>query len=189
VRVFAALPLPAAAAGALVEAIEPMRRETTGLRWVQPSAFHLTLHFFGEIDERAVSAIGAVLADPRLQRPAIPAGFGTLAHFPPRGPVRVLHAALDRGSAEAAAFHDALHVLLGPLGWAPDPRGFSPHITLARAGSRAVDTAPGEARTRLPALEFLLEECVLYQSVLGPGGARYSRLAALAFDKAGEGSP
>jgi 2'-5' RNA ligase len=187
--VFAALPLPAAAAGALAEAIEPMRRETAGLRWVQSSAFHLTLHFFGEVDERAVSAISAVLADPHLRRAAIPAGFGTLAHFPPRGPARVLHVGLDRGAAEAAAFHDAFHGLLGPLGWAPDPRGFTPHVTLARAGDRVVDTAPWEARTRLPAMEFLLEECVLYQSVLGPGGARYSRLASLAFDRAGEGLP
>jgi len=166
-----------------------MRRETSGLRWVQPSAFHLTLHFFGEIDERAVSVISAVLADPGLQRPPIHACFGALAHFPPRGPARVLHAALDRGAAEAAAFHDDLHALLGPLGWAPDPRGFSPHITLARAGGKAVDTLPWEKRISLPAAGFLLAECVLFQSVLGPGGARYSRLAALAFDTAGGGAP
>lgn len=188
-RVFAALPLPPAAAGALAAAIEPMRRATPELRWVQQSAFHLTLHFFGEIDERAVSTIGAVLADPRLQRPPIPAGFGALAHFPPRGPARVLHAALDRGAAEAAAFHDELHALLGPRGWAPDPRGFTPHVTLARAGQKAVDTLAWEARIRLPAAGFLLSECVLFQSVLGPGGARYSRLAALAFDTSGEGPP
>jgi 2'-5' RNA ligase len=187
--VFAALPLPPAAAGALAEAVEPMRRATAGLRWVQPSSFHLTLHFFGEVDERAVSAIRAVLADPRLRRPPIPAGFGALAHFPPRGPARVIHAALDRGAAEASAFHDTLHALLGPLGWAPDPRGFSPHVTLARAGATEVDVLPWEERTRLPAAGFLLSECVLYQSVLGPGGARYSRLAALAFEEAGEGSP
>ena len=184
-RVFAALPLPHAAAAGLAAAIEPLRRVHPRLRWVSPSGFHLTLHFFGEIDDRAVKTLKAVFADDRLRVPQIPARFGSLGQFPEQGSPRVIHAALDKGGEEAREFHDRFHALIAPLGYEADARGFAPHITVARAGAERLD--PGwEAGSELPRRDFLIGECVLYQSILGPGGSRYAALASVSFGQENE---
>jgi RNA 2',3'-cyclic 3'-phosphodiesterase len=181
VRVFAALALPTAAAAGLAAAVEPLRLAHPGLRWVLPAAYHLTVHFFGELADEAVARLVRFMAEPGLRVPAIRARWGSLGQFPDRGPARVLHAVLDRGAAESRAFHDLFHALSQPLGYRAEGRRFSPHITLARAASGA--PAQGwQAAVRLPQDEFVISECILFQSLLGPSGARYSALAAARFD-------
>jgi 2'-5' RNA ligase len=180
VRVFLALPLPEAAAAGLAAAIEPLRRGHPRLRWVPPSGYHLTLHFFGELDDRAVTALKAVLAQPELRIAPIPARFGSLGQFPAQGAPRVIHAVLEKGATEALAFHDKFHALVAPLGYAPEARGFTPHVTLARAGAERIE--PGwESGVEVPRRDFLIGQCILYQSILGAGGARYAPLASVAF--------
>jgi 2'-5' RNA ligase len=183
-RVFAALPLPTSAAAELAAAVEPLRRALPRLRWVSPAGYHVTVHFFGDLDEPAMSRLRALFREPDLRVAAIPARWGRLGQFPGRGPARVIHAELEKGAEEAHAFHDLFHRMAAPLGYAPDPRGFSPHVTLARAGQ----VAPAEGwqdGVRLPDGEFLIGECVLYESVLGPAGARYTALAAAGFSAPG----
>jgi RNA 2',3'-cyclic 3'-phosphodiesterase len=189
-RVFAALPLPQAAAAGLAAAVEPLRRAHPRLRWVPPSAYHLTVHFFGELPDPAVEALKRLLFDQSLCVPAITARFGRLGQFPERGPARVVHASLEQGAEEARAFHDLFHRLSAPLGYRPEARGFSPHVTLARVPSEGHAQAPAqewETGIGLPSDEFVIGECTLYQSVLGPAGARYIPLAAARFRAPGEG--
>jgi RNA 2',3'-cyclic 3'-phosphodiesterase len=188
-RVFAALPLPAAAAAGLAAAVEPLRRAYPRLRWVLPAAYHLTVHFFGELADGAVAQLTALMADPGLRVPAIHAGWGGPGQFPERGHARVLHASLGEGAAGARAFHDLFHRLALPLGWSPEARGFSPHVTFARVASDG--PAEGwEAGVQLPRDGFVIAECILFQSVRGPSGARYVALASARFDAppGGEGS-
>ena len=136
-RVFAALPLPLPPLPRLAAAIEPVRLAYPRLRWVPPSAYHLTVHFFGDLPDPAVAALKALLLDPGLRVPAIPARFGLLGQFPEQGTARVVHASLEQGAEEARAFYDVFHRLAAPLGYQPEARGFAPHITLARAPSGA----------------------------------------------------
>ena len=183
-RVFAALPLPDSGIRALDAAIEPLRRAHPRLRWVAPSSYHLTLHFFGELGEEAVSRLKALFAAPELRARPIAARFGPLGRFPDRGEPRVIHVALAQGAEEARAYFDAFHAAIAKLGYRPEARGFVPHITLARfpreplPGGLTVDMA-------VPQAEFLIEQCVLYQSVLGPGGPRYAAIARAGFGEDG----
>jgi 2'-5' RNA ligase len=180
VRVFAALPLPDAGLRALDGAIEPLRRAHPRLRWVAQGSHHLTLHFFGEIDEDAVFRLKAVFAGPELRASPIAARFGPLGLFPPRGAPRIIHVSLAEGAEEARAYFERFHAAIAKLGYRPESRGFTPHITLARFPREPM---PGgwEPSIVLPNEQFLIGECVLYQSLLGPGGPRYLVLAAAAF--------
>jgi 2'-5' RNA ligase len=154
VRVFAALPLPAA-----------------GLRWVSAGGFHMTLHFFGEVTDAGVAALLQVCDDPELRAPAIPMRLGKIGQFPPRGNPRVLWVGLEHGEAEARAYWSLFEKKISPLGWSPDERGFSAHITVARAGRSAI--TGWDAVVEIPGTDFLMEECVLFQSILGQAGAQY----------------
>ncbi len=180
-RVFAALPLPQAAAGALAAALEPVRARFPGIRWVNASGFHVTLHFFGEVEGARLDELQKVMADPGLRGPLITARLGAMGQFPERGAPRVLWVALEAGGEEARGRWEAFQQRIRPLGWQPDPRGFTPHITVGRAGReppRAVDTTAFSA----PASDFTFSELVLFESLPGKEGAVYRPLARAPFD-------
>jgi 2'-5' RNA ligase len=180
VRVFAALPLPASALRALDSVLTPLRRAHPRLRWVSQGSYHITLHFFGEIGEEAVSRLKALFAGSELRAPQIAAGFGPLGRFPERGAPRVIHVPLAQGADEARAYFERFHAVIAKLGYRPEARGFTPHITLARFPREPL-AGGGEPDAAAPREGFLIEQCVLYQSTLGPGGPRYVALAAAAF--------
>jgi 2'-5' RNA ligase len=181
VRVFAALPLPSAVVGSLDSALAPARRAYQGLRWVSASGFHMTLHFFGEVSEEDVAALTQVLDDPDLRVPAIPARLGKIGQFPPRGNPRVLWVGLERGEEEMRAYGSLFEKKISPLGWTPDERGFSAHITVARAGKSPF--AGWNSSVEIPRTDFFMEECVLFQSILGRDGAQYVPLKKISLER------
>lgn len=180
-RVFAALPLPSAVVSSLDSVLAPARRAFPGLRWVSAGGFHVTLHFFGEVSEAGVAALHRVFDDPDLQVPAIPARLGKIGQFPPRGNPRVLWVGLERGEPEMRAYWSLFEKKISPLGWTPDERGFSAHITVARAGKSAI--AGGDTIVEIPGTDFFVEECVLFQSILGRDGAQYVPLKKISLER------
>jgi len=184
VRVFVALPLPHAAAAALASGLEPLRSQTTGIRWVNASGFHVTLHFFGEADSTQVDELSRALAEPGLRGPAIPARLGGLGQFPPQGSPRALWVSLASGGAEARGVWQAVEKTVAALGWQPDPRGFTPHVTVGRAG-RERPPSIDASRFVPSSLDFLFTEIVLFESLPDKGGAVYNPLARAMLDGRG----
>ena len=189
-RVFAALPLPAVASTAILGAFSEERRLAPKVRWVDAEGMHLTLHFFGEIPDDAVPGFGPLFNEPGLRRPPIVSQLGHVGFFPPSGNPRVLWIGLQKGVDEMREFFAAFTDKLGPLrqpggplsGWSPDVRGFMPHVTVARAGSTPLGTHWADV-VKVPQQGFLITECVLFQSVLGTGRARYVPLKTVAFHR------
>lgn len=180
-RVFAALPLPAAVVSSLEEALAPARRVSPGLRWVSAGGFHVTLHFFGEVPEPGLAALQRVFDDPDLRVPAISLRIGRMGQFPPRGNPRVLWVGFEQGVQEMRSYWDLFEKKISPLGWAPDERGFSPHVTVARAGRAA--RSGEDPNVEIPPIAFLMEECVLFQSILGRAGAQYLALKRISLKR------
>jgi 2'-5' RNA ligase len=141
----------------------------------------VTLHFFGEVPEPGVAALQHVLDDPDLRVAAVSARLGKAGQFPPRGAPRVLWVGLDRGEAELRSYWSLFEEKIAPLGWTPDERGFSAHITVARAGNSGI--AGWDGSMEVPRTDFLMEECVLFQSVLGRAGAQYVSLKKISLKK------
>jgi RNA 2',3'-cyclic 3'-phosphodiesterase len=182
VRVFSALPLPPNAVASIESAFSGMRRLYPRLRWSGSQGLHVTLHFFGELPEESAEAVRRVLDDPALRRPPIPARLGSVGQFPPRGSPRVIWVGVDKGEDEMRKYWKLFEDRIAPLGFAPDARGFTPHVTVARAGSIPLESGWSDG-IAVPAVDFLLEECVLFQSLLGKGGAQYVPLKRIAFEK------
>jgi 2'-5' RNA ligase len=187
-RVFAALELPAGVRDGIAGAFSKARSLAPKAKWVATEAMHLTLHFFGEIREAEIGGFAPVFDDPALRGPAIRAELGAAGFFPGGGPPRVLWVGLAKGVEEIQAFWDRftarLEVLRGDGGplrnWSPDSRGFSPHITVARAGPVPLSRQWAD-EAAVPPGDFLIERCVLFQSVLGPAGAQYVPLKTISF--------
>jgi 2'-5' RNA ligase len=191
VRVFAALPLPSGIAAGIGSAFSSARTLAPKARWVPQESMHLTLHFFGEIPEEKISGFSPLFDDPELRWPVIRARLGEPGFFPKSGAPRVLWIGLQEGVEEMRAFLKLFTEKMQPLRqadgplcqWSPDARGFSPHLTVARSGSAPLSTHWAQA-VKIPSGEFLITECVLFQSLLGAGGARYVPLKTIPFQRA-----
>ncbi len=181
-RVFAALPLPPAAIASILAAVDPLRRQYPRLRWVNADAMHVTLHFFGEVADAGVERLRAIFELPSLRRSSFLARLGAFGQFPPGGRARVLWIGLDRGAEEMRAYWQAFQSAIAGDGWERDPKGFTPHITVARVGNSFLE--PGwEQEVASSRLEFEVSECVLFQSVLERSGPRYLPLTRIAFGR------
>jgi RNA 2',3'-cyclic 3'-phosphodiesterase len=185
VRVFAALPIPPSAAAAVEEALASAHRLYPRLRWVPAEGMHVTLHFFGECTDADIVLLQKLFGEPELRRPVISCRLGRLGQFPARGRPSVLWVGLEKGGDEMKSYWEVLEKKLAPLGFKADARGFSPHVTVARAGSTPVDDG-WNAGIEMPAADFLTEECVLFKSILGRHGAQYLPLARIAFERGKE---
>jgi RNA 2',3'-cyclic 3'-phosphodiesterase len=104
-------------------------------RWVDPGNLHLTLRFIGEISEDVAADVDEALARLRARRFALQlAGTGVFGGDRPRS----LWVAVER-SPELVTLHDKIEQALTRAGLPPEPRKFSPHVTLARLHNPPVD--------------------------------------------------
>ena len=100
-----------------------------GARWVDPGNFHLTLRFIGETSETVAADIDDALVRLRARRFTLQlAGTGV---FSSGDRPRSLWAGVER-HPELVALRDKIEQALARVGLAPEPRKFSPHVTLAR---------------------------------------------------------
>jgi RNA 2',3'-cyclic 3'-phosphodiesterase len=107
-----------------------------GAKWVDPGNFHLTLRFIGETGETVAADIDDALARLRARRFTLQL-VGTCV-FGVADKPRSLWVGVER-SSELVALRDKIEQALVRAGLAPEPRKFSPHITLARLHKPALD--------------------------------------------------
>ena len=106
-----------------------------GAKWVDPGNFHLTLCFIGEISEDVAADIDDTLSRLRARRFTLQiAGTGVFGGEKPRS----LWAGVER-SPELAGLRDKIEQALIRTGLSPEPRKFSPHVTLARLRDSPLD--------------------------------------------------
>ncbi len=106
-----------------------------GAKWVDPGNFHLTLRFIGEIGENVAADIDDALSRLRARRFTLQiAGTGVFGGEKPRS----LWAGVER-SPELTGLRDKIEQALIRVGLSPEPRKFSPHVTLARLRDPPLD--------------------------------------------------
>jgi 2'-5' RNA ligase len=181
-RLFVACELPSDALAALRSLQSRLRgRMELGLRWVRPEGMHLTLKFLGNVSRRHVREITEA-----LEQAVLPFEVNvTATHVGMFGGIRprVVWAGLDGDVERLQALADVVEGALGSVGFPGEGRPFRPHLTLARVpedlgtvDGRALHAAVQSFAMTQP-VEITLREVALMRSVLGPGGARYQRLA------------
>jgi 2'-5' RNA ligase len=184
-RVFFAVSLSIEARACAAEAVERLRAAApSGVRWVPAENQHLTLKFLGELHEshvdRLVERAAAKLASAKPFEVAL-AGFGA---FPSAREARVLWLGIAQGAGALAKLARKLDAAARVAGAERERRPFAAHLTLGRLR----EPARIELERAIPpeSVAWTVQEVVLYESRLAPGGARYVPLAHLPLG-AGEG--
>jgi 2''-5'' RNA ligase len=211
-RCFIALPLPLPAREYLARRAAECRAQLATsfvtlpservprLSWTRPEGYHLTLAFLGEIEAEAIELATKSL-DAAKCAGSIPFSFGDLGGFPPKGPYRVLVSRLEEGGKSLELYrrvNEALEALtkeaqLPPLNEeyelerSGSGRGFSPHVTIARAsqGPAIPRSALAEAEGREEKTGgegWTIDRCALYKSELLRSGAVYTEIHAVKLD-------
>lgn len=186
IRAFLAINLPAAYHAPLTELLQALQRSRADVKWVPVANIHLTLKFFGSITPAQKEAIVAAL------QPVAAASAGFILQgeqvggFPNLKNPRVIWLGLGGQVAQLHSLYNAVVQALVPLGFPPEDRPFTPHLTLGRVrsgqGRQALQQALQEL-TLPPLPAFQVQELVLYQSTLRPQGAVYTPLTKLALGR------
>jgi len=166
-------------------------------RWARPDSLHVTLKFIGEQPEPILEDINGALGT--IAAGAVALQFRGYGFFPTAKAPRVFWIGIEAGP-ELATLAAAVDQQTARLGVAKEDRAFSPHLTLARGGVRGTyssgsphrhkENRPNRSFQRLqeklaalPTPEFgtmTAHEFFLYQSELGRGGSRYTKLSRFA---------
>jgi 2'-5' RNA ligase len=186
-RLFSALELPDALQGQLAEVqarfLEGVPRGS--VRWVRPSGIHVTLKFYGSVKAERVPAIEAGLERAAHQAEPIQLRVQGLGVFPRPARPQVIWVGLQGDLGPLQQLAAAVEAEATALGFRPEKRPFTPHLTLGRvqAGLR-----PEALRQLLRFLEqakvealgdFRPETLNLMLSQLRPTGSVYERLFAV----------
>jgi 2'-5' RNA ligase len=180
-RVFLAMELPGAIKEYLLTITKTMSQRIPGVKWVKAEGLHVTLKFFGEIEEKKVEEIGEQLQGINKQHTAMYAQLKEINAFPDLMRPRVIVVTFQEGVDNVKAiFHDIESRLLA-VGIQKEDRGFTPHITIGRVKG----AGPLLKRDILPLEEkrFLLDNLVLYQSTLTREGALYTPLKEIKLER------
>jgi RNA 2',3'-cyclic 3'-phosphodiesterase len=157
-----------------------LKRTALDARWVTSDNLHFTLVFIGQIDDAAAPSFVAAIARPFGEAP-FAVRLGRCGAFPPSGPPRVIWIGLAEGGEGLSRLQQEVVRRLQPLGFEPERRPFSAHLTLARV--RDVPRAAArEARAIIaaasaPVASCLVKRVTLFRSHLSPKGSRYEALA------------
>ena len=147
------------------------------LRLVQPRNIHLTIRFLGGIPPQLVEKVFEEMK--KVQFTPFEARIAGLGAFPDLHYPRVVWAGMTYGADQLKDVFSQLEPRLQRLGFAPDPKGFSPHLTIARvrSGKNKSQLADLVAKNANYYFGTVKAQCLrLKRSILSPKGPTYSTL-------------
>ena len=182
IRSFLAIELPKPILGKIEEVQGDLRSTHADVRWVSPEKIHLTLKFFGNIEESRIDLIFKSITEP--VRDALPfsvrvRGAGA---FPSMKNPRVIWMGLADGKEMLISLQKRIEDRLEKIGFEPEDRPFQPHLTLGRMkSSRGKEELAKrmEKYTEEDFGNFQVERVVLFKSDLRPSGPIYTLLKVL----------
>jgi 2'-5' RNA ligase len=166
-RLFTGIEIPSG----IAQALDMLRGGLPGARWIDRENYHVTLRFIGDVDD--VAAQEAAYALGQVRRSTFDLHFEGLASFGGRKPRAVVASV----APEPALFdlQAEQERLMRRIGFEPEPRKYTPHVTLARLRvSTSLDVADYlSARGYFRTAPFKVSQFVLFSSRASTGGGPY----------------
>jgi 2'-5' RNA ligase len=150
-----------------------------GVAWVAAENLHVTLKFLGGVDAARLALVSAALDEAVRDRPAFELVVAGLGAFPTPTRPRVIWAGAAAGAAALGEVAGRVDRALAALGFPPEERAFSPHITLGRVREPRRNERLADLVGRSETFGTVrVDRVCLMRSDLSPRGARYSEQSA-----------
>ena len=180
-----------------VELPEPLRQEIAlfqselrssggDVKWVEAGNLHLTLKFLGNIEEPQVPSLKEALAAAVKNLSPFTIHLEGIGAFPRTTDPRVVWIGAGEGKETLITLAQTVGRACSELGFAPEDRPFSAHLTIGRVRSR---DRLASLIQRLQVAEFRgntpasIDRLILFQSALSPKGPTYTPLAEISLKK------
>ncbi len=144
VRSFIALELPGDLRKKLGQLQERLKTDNTRIKWTDPGSIHLTLKFLGDVPLAGIDPITRAMAEAAGEVPPFKLETREVGVFPNLKRVQVVWLGLAGEVDKLARLYQLLEARLARLGFTPESRPFTPHLTLARLGNKV---SPDERRS------------------------------------------
>ncbi|PNG26796.1 RNA 2',3'-cyclic phosphodiesterase [Methylocella silvestris] len=148
-----------------------MRGGIYGARWIDVENYHITLRFIGDIDESSADDVHTALE--QIRRKPFEVTLEALGSFGGDKPRAIV--AKAKPAAPLVELQAQQERLLRRIGIAPEPRKFTPHVTLARLRAASSMAVADYLSTRgfFFSRRFEASRFVLFSSRASTGGGPY----------------
>ena len=161
------------------EFLEQFHRLPGRIKWVEPHNIHITLKFLGETNSNEVEPLKQAIARATAKTGALEAHLQGCGVFPNMRAPRVFWIGINDPQKRLTTLAARVDSELTTLGFDPEQRAFSPHLTLGRVKDddnlEAVKAA--FVKATFGPLLLRVEKIHLVESQLRPSGPVYKDIA------------
>ena len=138
IRAFIAISLSDEIYQKLDQVLAALKKQLPGksIRWVPARNIHLTMKFLGDVSISSQEQLTKALQAEVIRHPPFDLSVGELGVFPTLRRPHVVWVGIE-APPELAALQRGVEAEMARLGYAPEQRPFSPHLTLGRVGRNA----------------------------------------------------
>jgi 2'-5' RNA ligase len=189
IRAFIAVDLPDDVQDCL-DTVSTQLKEQMGpvpVRWVPPENIHLTLKFLGDVSLANIDVLTELLELEAATLKPLVISIGSVGAYPKVRNPRVVWVGIE-APQELFALQRSIDSQLNRIGYSPENKPFSPHLTLGRVSRNATPQDVRKIGDVLASqkIGFLgvarIRAIHLYRSDLKPSGAVYSKLFSASFN-------
>lgn len=185
-RSFIAIEVPPPVQQAIVRQTEPLRRiiGPQRVRWVAPENIHLTIQFLGDVSPGNLERLAEALRSEVAAHPIFSLTGESIGAFPNARRARVLWVSVQPSPA-LQALARSIQNINKRMGYPPEEREFSPHLTIGRVRQQVNATDLNIIRQALESYpvcafgSFTVDSVSIFKSDLKPDGPIYTRLYSL----------
>jgi len=161
---------------------EKLKAAGADVSWTRPEGMHLTLKFFGEIEDKRIPKIEKALDAVVDGIPTFTLSVSGMGTFPDMRRPRVIWIGLKEDGGNLLRLQKGVEEDLKKTGFPSEDRRFTPHITLGRIRSnkntdKLLRLIEEEKVEELGS--FDVSEVHLIKSELKPAGAEYTELYSI----------
>lgn len=186
IRSFIAIELP----GEIKQALAELQRKfkaagSLAVKWVDPENIHLTLKFLGDIDADSPEKIVKALEEAANGITSFDIEVRELGVFPNMNRIQIIWVGLHGELEKLGQLQKHIETSLKPLGFPPENRPFTPHLTLARVRDYARPDERQKLGQTISTANFDGKYTIkvttvnLMRSQLTPEGPIYSKLGTV----------
>jgi 2'-5' RNA ligase len=179
-RSFIAIEVPETIRNKIYESFASVRRQTSGVKWVEPAGMHLTLRFLGEVGEAILEKeIIPRISQLTIQNPVLHLEIGGVGLFPSVYKPRVFWVGMGGDVVSLKRLQGSLEQALAGLPIHEESKEFHAHLTLGRIKvleNKKVWQRVLEEYEKIDFGSFTADRVILFKSELTRKGAVYSKL-------------
>ena len=181
-RTFLALPVSGVFLGELETFLGKAASGIRGVKWVNASSVHITLHFFGKTEEAEIETIGEVMREIAAQTPPLKLSLQEIGFFPDQRNPRVIWLDVGGEVKQLKGLQAVLEGRLQEAHFASEKRDFRAHATVGRT-RRGASLGDEIKKLVFPATEErVLDQMILFESLLESGGPVYRPLLSFSLE-------